>query len=104
MQFKEEIIQAVWEKAFPVENVDPKVARHDECGAWIKRNRYNEQSSSFGWVIDIIDTVIGAVPNETSNLRPLHRKNAGTKANGLLTCPVQAKGRKNALIKTQTLR
>ena len=104
MQFNEETIQAVWNKAYPVEKVDPAAARHDECGAWIKRNRYNQRDSAFGWTIDVIDPVMGVAPNDTSNLRPLHHKNAETKKDGLLTCPVQAHGRKNALIKSASLR
>jgi len=101
MQYPEEIIRQVWEKADAVKGTDPRFARQDACGAWIKWNRYGRSDSSFGWEIDALRADWEGGPHDVLNLRPLHSKNRATKENGVLTCPVQAKGTKNAVVKKQ---
>jgi len=99
MQYSEEIIQAVWEKALPTAEVDPRIARQDTCGAWIKRSRYEDRESAYGWSIDRIQDDPTVPLDHISNLRPLHWQNKESKKDGVLTCPIQAKGHKNAVKK-----
>lgn len=99
MQYSEEVIQAVWEKGFPAEDLDPRIARQDACGAWMKRSRYEDRESAYGWCIDRIQEDPMLPADHISNLRPLHWQNKESKKDGLLTCPVHAKGHKNAVRK-----
>ncbi len=104
MEFCDEIVEMVWEQGEIVEGHDPRHVRQDQCGAWMKRGRYGRSKSSFGWEIDIIDESRVATRLCSDNLRPLHCQNRATKENGVLTCPVQAKGEKNAVHKTNKAR
>ena len=49
-----ELLNYLWEKAFPVEGYDKEKYRHDACGAWIEKSKYGDRTSSFGWEIDHI--------------------------------------------------
>lgn len=54
MAFKEEQIQAVWNRATSVDGYDDSRFRKDACGAWIIRNKYGDTDSLYGWVVDHI--------------------------------------------------
>ncbi len=47
----EQLIEAVWEKAKPVEGYNSDVWRKDFAGAWINRNAYGT-NGPYGWEID----------------------------------------------------
>ena len=49
-----DLLDYLWERAFPVEGYDEDKYRHDACGAWIEREKYGDRTSSFGWEIDHI--------------------------------------------------
>ena len=101
MEYPEEVVGQVWEKADVVEGKDPRFVRQDSCGAWIKRRRYGRADSSYGWEIDAMRAGWEGGPLDVFNLRPLQWENQVTKENGVLTCPVQAKGDKNAKAKNR---
>lgn len=73
MSYSKDTVQSVWEKARVMAEQDPAVWRKDECGAWIKREHYQHESSEFGW---IIANVSPGGSSETHNLRPFHRENS----------------------------
>jgi len=76
--FEKEIIDAVWEKAGPVEGWFGYIKK-DECGALICRERYGK-TESLGWEIDhLVPVVLGGADN-LSNLRPLQWQNNRSKA------------------------
>ena len=52
--FSEELKDRVWDSAIIVEGYDPAIYRQDCCGAWIKKDKYNDRDSDFGWEIDHI--------------------------------------------------
>jgi hypothetical protein len=54
MEFNNETVQGVWEKARATNDEDPNEWREDECGAWIKYDQYGHQTSDFGWKIESV--------------------------------------------------
>ncbi len=104
MDFEEEMVQKVWELAHEVEGVNPDQVRQDQCGAWLKRKHYQERRSPYGWDIDWIHAKEDGGGPFLDNLRPLHWKNMATKEDGFLTCPIRAKGTKNAVVKPRSKR
>lgn len=87
MEFTEEMIQQVWEKARAMPTNDPTMWRKDECGAWIKRNHYGNSNSQFGWEIDHVPP--GGF-NDISNLRAVHWQNNPHGVTGGLKCRTTA--------------
>lgn len=75
------LIQAVWEKGIAVEGVNAALYRKDACGAWIKRDLYNDNNNPFGWVIDHIYPQSLGGGDELENLRPLQVQNNLSKSN-----------------------
>lgn len=92
MGFSEEKVQKVWEKGRIVSNDYANEWRKDQCDAWIKRTRYGDRDSLYGWEIDHISPEGG---DNLSNLRPLQWKNNLAKSEGRLKCPVTAEGDRN---------
>ncbi len=92
MEYKEEIINAVWEKGIRVSGNDPKIYRKDECGAWIARNKHGSRDSQYGWEIDHISP---GGSDAISNLRPLQWGNNLDKSDGRLKCNIVAEGTTN---------
>jgi len=88
MSFSDDTIQKVWEKGTVVSGYDKNVWRKDQCGAWIKRDRYGDRDSKYGWEIDHIKPSSDGGGDELSNLRPLQWENNASKQEGRLTCPV----------------
>lgn len=72
MEFSEQLIQQVWEKARGFGSTDTDMWREDECGAWISRPDYGKSDSRFGW--KIVKVVPGG-PDTVENLRPVHYRN-----------------------------
>ena len=54
MAWSEEQIQSAWDRATIVEGYDKNRFRKDACGAWIIRDKYDDQDSLYGWQIDHI--------------------------------------------------
>lgn len=92
----EEKIQQVWEKAEIVDNEDKDDWRKDACGAWIKRNQY-EQETDHSWEIDHIKPVSKDGSDDLKNLMPLHRENSRTKGDDYpnFKSSVTSEGNKN---------
>jgi len=91
-RYSEDIIEAVWKKGKIVPGYNSSKVRKDQCGAWIKRDKYGDRNSSYGWEIDHIS------PGESDslyNLRPLQWQNNVATSDGRLTCPVTANGNRN---------
>ena len=51
MEYDEQLVQQVWEKARVNSDVEMNQWREDECGAWIAREHYGDIGSNFGWII-----------------------------------------------------
>ena len=83
MMFTEEQRVAVWQKAQPVEGLDPSMYRKDACGAWMVWDKYGVQDNMYGWEIDhIVPRSLlqekGYMPSEIDsliNLRALQHQN-----------------------------
>lgn len=78
--FDDATIQAVWNKAYTIKGVDPRVRRMDQCGALIDRNAYgNTTENSTGWEIDHIKPVSADGSDDLGNLQPLQWQNNRSK-------------------------
>ena len=87
MNFSAEVIQQVWEKARVMAERDADEWRHDQCGAWIKRDAYQYKHSDYGWRICAVG------PSDSGaleNLRPFHHQNDFNVASGKPRCHVSA--------------
>jgi|WetSurMetagenome_2_1015567.scaffolds.fasta_scaffold343111_2 hypothetical protein len=103
MEYSEEMIEKVWEKAKVVNGVSPDSYRKDEFGAWIRRCRYNDKSYplSFGWVIISDSEESNNKKGEIEKLRPLQWQNALSFRNIKDTYFISAEGFYNNYIKIQ---
>lgn len=54
MDWSEEQIQYVWNRASIVNGFDKSRFRKDACGAWIMWDKYGDNDSLYGWEIDHI--------------------------------------------------
>ncbi|MCM1078513.1 MAG: HNH endonuclease [Bacteroidales bacterium] len=79
--FSEDIIEAVWSKAFPQVNNNPDAFRQDYAGAWIKRDDYGSRDSVYGWEIDHLKPKEKGGTDDINNLIPLHWRNNVAKGN-----------------------
>lgn len=87
MEFGNEIVERVWEKARIVPERDPSEWRKDECGAWIRRSSYGGNGSEFAWKIE---NVSPTGSDDLDNLRPFHRDNSLDRRTGEHYCRVKA--------------
>ena len=77
MEFDNETVQGVWEKARATNDQDPDEWRKDECGAWIKFDQYVHNASEYGCKIEIVKSVD---QQELDNLRPFQHENSFVQA------------------------
>jgi len=87
MEYNEQLIQQVWEKARVNTDVNMDQWREDECGAWIAREHYRDTGSNFGWMI--VNVSAGG-PDILENLRPLHHRNSYNIGSQYAQCHVTA--------------
>ncbi len=92
INWTQEMIQKIWEKGQKVNNYDHNVFRKDECTAWIKRDKYGNRNSDYGWEIDHISP---GGSDDLSNLRPLQWQNNVDKSDGRLKCNITSSGNQN---------
>lgn len=86
-QFTDEQLDEIWEKVKKDSSDYSGKMRKDACGAWMKRDKYGDRNSSFGWEVDHIYPkskledahVPDDLINNMTNLRPLHWKNNDSK-------------------------
>jgi hypothetical protein len=88
-------IQSAWDKGEIVEKFNPHKWRKDSCGAWISRDQHGNRESRYGWEIEPITPATQGGSNDLSNLRPLQWKNAASRKDGKLSCPIRAHGGDN---------
>lgn len=72
MEYSEQLVQQVWEKARANVDISADLWREDECGAWINRRHYGDTHSDFGWKIA---NVSAGGPDTLENLRAFHHRN-----------------------------
>lgn len=87
MDFSDQIVKHVWEKARATNDKDPTEWRKDECGAWIHLSHYANQLSEFGWKIE---NVMPAEDPVIENLRPFQHENTYDRATGQPRCRTTA--------------
>jgi hypothetical protein len=87
MEYNEQLIQQVWEKARVNTDANMDQWREDECGAWIAREHYRDTGSNFGWMI--VNVSAGG-PDILENLRPLHHRNSYNIGSQYAQCHVTA--------------
>lgn len=80
MSFEENIIEAVWEKASPIEGYDRERFRKDCCGAIIAKDKYGDTDSVFGWQIDHVYPEKCGGKNDLDNLRAMQWQNNESKS------------------------
>lgn len=87
MTLSDKMIQAVWEKGRGKRDRDPGEWRQDQCGAWLRREQYNNAESEYGW--RILNIVPGG-GDELENLQLFHWNNGFDIANGKPQCRITA--------------
>ena len=82
-KFSEEVKQAVWKKAFPIEGKDPNKVRQDIHGNEIHLSQYGQiiEKGPYSWEIDHILPVSKGGGDEIDNLQPLARRANRSKGN-----------------------
>lgn len=82
-----DLIDRIWERAFPVQGYDSAHYRQDACGAWIIKEKYGDRNSIYGWEIDHIfpqkkleeRKVLQDEIDDEQNLRALNWRNNESK-------------------------
>ena len=87
MNWKQEVVESVWQHGRVMPEADPSVWRQDMCGAWIQRNEFARNDSEFGWKIENIKA---GGTNTSEDLRPFHWRNHFEIANQRSHCQVRA--------------
>lgn len=87
MQLDEKLVQEVWEKGRVIPGRNPEEWRQDQCGAWLRRDQYDNGQSEFGW--KALKTNSGG-KHATDELQPFHWKNVFDIATGRPNCKVMA--------------
>lgn len=94
-QFSELEKESIWRKGAIVAGYDQNVFRKDACGAWMRKDRYGDTSSKFGWEIDHKQPVSRGGSDDLWNLQPLQWENNRRKSDGPLACAVKGESERN---------
>lgn len=87
MTHDDHMAKSIWEKGRKLPDRDPTQWRQDQCGAWLRREQYNNAGSEYGW--KIVNVTAGG-GDEPQNLQPFHWNNSFDVANGKPQCRVTA--------------
>ena len=87
MNWKDDSVETVWQHGRAMPDADPSVWRQDACGAWMRRDKFGDSASPFGWKIE---KLAGGVPDRSENLRPFHWRNHFDIAGNNPHCEVKA--------------
>ncbi|MCY4657780.1 MAG: HNH endonuclease signature motif containing protein [Gammaproteobacteria bacterium] len=75
MSYSSEKLQLIWEKGVPIPKCHTDMWRKDEFGSCMKRDKYGNRESVYGWEVDHIKSVKDGGSDDLSNLQPLQWKN-----------------------------
>ena len=85
-----QFVEAVWMHGRPVIGYDPALWRLDECGAWMRHDRFGHCDDPFGWKME---SVAAEPPILVGLLRPFHWQNRYDGARSRALCMVTAERR-----------
>lgn len=81
------LVNRVWEQARATPEFDPDEWRQDQCGAWIRRDQYDNAASEFGWrILDVVPDH----PGDPETLRAFHTLNTFNVAQRRPVCRTRA--------------
>lgn len=81
------LVNRVWKQARATAELDPEEWRQDQCGAWIRRDHYDNAASEFGWrILDVVPDH----PGDPETLRAFHILNTFNVAQGQPVCRTRA--------------
>lgn len=103
MNFDEETISQVWERATVVAGYDAASVRKDACGAWIVRGKYGNRDSHYGWEIDhVLPRALGG-GDDAANLRAMQWENNVSKGDSYPSyrAVASARGTENVSVDTE---
>ena len=87
MKTDDKLVKFVWERGRVVPDFDAAEWRQDECGAWLQRRHYRDDTSEFGWKIL---NVIAGRNDDPDALRPFHVENSYDVEHSRPVCRVHA--------------
>ena len=96
MVITDDLVQHVWSRGSVVPPNDPREWRKDKYGAWMRRSKYGDHTSEYGWEID---QTARPGADALSNLRPVHWKNHVSNGNGRAKHKVTATGARNGWVR-----
>ena len=74
MDWSESDLRKIWESARKIAGYDPTMFRKDACGAWIRWDKYGE-NTLYGWEVDHVFPKSMGGDDNLRNLRPMQWQN-----------------------------
>ncbi len=85
-----------WNNAQVVDPINERLGfRKDTCGAWVRRDDFQNFNSDFGWDIDYVVPKAKGGTDAPTNVRPLHWRNGQARRTDRLVCAVKSVADRN---------